>query len=272
MDFIDKDNLYGNDYNACALCEYTRELKLIKRLIDIADVAISPKEILNTWSFEGVCYTFAKTIVDYSKMAYDNVLLGNFHAVNMINRAVLENCVCLDIIINNDEHELWKYYWVYSYRKDIYRLKRTPTQNELDYLQNLFNDLNISEDFYIKQDNRKKAYIKEPYGWTYKINNNKQFTFENICTLIDSDAEYDGFKLMSDYSHGTSFYMKLHSLVFIYDMMIMFINMYINLYRMVTMYCWGSVDEDFDDVTDELENIFFRFIEHEENLYENNGD
>ena len=272
MDFIDKDNLYGNDYNACALCEYTRELNLIKRLIDIADIAIQKDTIVNTWSFEGVCYSFAKTIVDYSKMAYDNVLLGNFYVVNMINRAVLENCVCLEIIINNDNYELWKYYWVYSYRRDIYRLNRTPAQNELDYLQKLFKDLNISEDFYIKQNNRKKAYIKEPYGWTYKINNNKQFTFENICTLIDSAADYDGFKLISEYSHSTSFYMKLHSSVFIYDMMVMFMNMYINLYRMVTMYCWSSVDEDFDDVTDELENIFFRFIKHEENLYENDDN
>ena len=46
MDFIDKDNLYGNDYNACALCEYTRELKLIKRLVDMADIAIQKEEML----------------------------------------------------------------------------------------------------------------------------------------------------------------------------------------------------------------------------------
>ena len=36
-------------------------------------------------------------------MAYDNVVLGNFHAVKMINRAILENLVCLDLIISNDE-------------------------------------------------------------------------------------------------------------------------------------------------------------------------
>ena len=37
MEFIDKENLYGNQYNAFALCEYPRELELIKHLIDIAD-------------------------------------------------------------------------------------------------------------------------------------------------------------------------------------------------------------------------------------------
>ena len=221
----------------------------------------------NTWSYEGICYSFAETIVDYSKMAYDNVLLGHFHAVKMINRAILENLVCLDIIVNNED--LWKYYWAYSYRSTIYKSKRTPTQKELDMLHGLYKDLDIPEVFYTKQPGRKKAYIQEPYGWTYKINDNKQFTFENICKLIgeEGSVEYHGFQMLSDYSHGTSLYMKMHSSVFVGDMMLMFVDMYINLYRMVTIYCWDSVEEDFDDITDELENIFHRFIEHEEEIY-----
>lgn len=271
MDFIDKDNLYGNDYNSCALCEYTRELKLIKRLIDIADIAIQKEEPINTWSYDGICHTFAKTIVDYSKMAYDNVLLGNFHAVNMINRAVLENCVCLDIIIHNDDYELWKYYWVHSYWNSIHKSNSTPSQKEIDRLESLYKELNISEDFYVKQGNRRKAYIQESYGWTYKINHNKQFNFANICKIINSDTEYRGFQLMSDYSHGTSFGIKLHSSVFVENMMSMFVDIYINLYRMVTLYCWDLVDDEFEDITEELEDIFYRFIEYEESVYENNN-
>lgn len=264
MSYINKRDLYGNDYNAFALCEYQREVKLIKRLINISEKAVEQQVVNNTWSYEGICYSFAKTIVDYSKMAYDNVLLGYYHAVNMIIRAILENLVCLDIIVNNDE--LWKYYWVYSYRSTIYKYRRTPTQNELDMLQKLYDDLNISEEFYIKQEGRRKAYIQEPYGWTYRINSNKQFTFENICRLIDEAAEYHGFQLMSDYSHDTSFSWKMHSSVFVGDLMTMFINLYINLYRMVTLYCWDSVEEDFDHITEELEYIFHRFIEHEEKI------
>ena len=64
--------------------------------------------------------------------------------------------------------------------------------------------------------------------------------------------------------------MKMDSSVFVEDMMTMFINMYINLYRMVTLYCWDSVEEKFDDITNELEYIFHRFIEHEEEFYDNN--
>ncbi|WP_077533288.1 hypothetical protein [Massiliimalia massiliensis] len=138
-------------------------------------------------------------------------------------------------------------------------------------LEGLYKDLDIPEAFYTKQPGRKKAYIQEQYGWTYKINDNKQFTFENICKLIGEEGgvEYHGFQMLSDYSHGTSFYMKMHSSVFVGDMMTIFVNMYINLYRIVTIYCWNSVEEDFDDVTDELENIFHRFIEHEEEIYSN---
>lgn len=262
MSFINKRNLYGNEYNACALCEYQREVKLIKRLINISEKAVEQRPIENTWSNEGICHSFAKTIIDYSKMAYDNVILGNFHAVKMINRSILENLVCLDLIVNNDE--LWKCYLVYSYRNTIYKHNRTPVQNELDMLKKLYEDYDISEEFYVKQPGRKKAYIKEPYGWTYKINENKQFTFENICNMIGREAEGQGFKILSEYSHGTSFYLKMHSSVFVEDMMTMFVDMYINLYRMIKMYCWDFVDEEFDTVTDELEYIFHRFVQYEE--------
>lgn len=264
MEFIDKENLYGDKYKAFALCEYTKELELIKQLIDVAEDAVEKQIVENTWSFKGICHSFAQTIVDYSKMAYDNVLLGHFHAVNMISRAILENCVFLDIIVNNDEHELWKYYLVYCNRATLYKAGRTPPQDEIDMLQKTYQDFNIDEDFYIKQEDRKKPYIREPYGWTYKINTNKQFTFDNICKLLGCDAEYHGFQLLSDYSHGTSFYMKMHSSIFVGDMMTMFVNLYIELYRMVTLYCWDTVDESFDEITDELECIFYRYIEYEE--------
>ena len=262
MSSINKRNLYGNEYNACALCEYQREVKLIKRLINLSEKAVANRPIENTWSNEGIRHAFAKTIIDYSKMAYDNVILGNFHAVKMINRSILENLVCLDIIVNNDE--LWKYYLVYSYRSTIYKLKRSPTQDELDMLKKLYEDCEISEEFYVKRPGRKKAYIKEPYGWTYKINDNKQFTFENISKMIGEEAEGKGFKILSEYSHGTSFYLKMHSSVFVEDMMTMFVDMYINLYRMITIYCLDCVDEEFDIVTDELEYYFHRFIQYEE--------
>ena len=157
-DTIDKENLFGDEYNAFILCEYPRELELIKRLIYVTEAGIEKQIIEDTWSFEGVCYSFAKTIVDYSKMAYDNLLLGHFHATNMINRAILENCVLLDIIVNHDEHELWKYYLVHSYRSTIYEPNITPKQRDIDSLNDYYVRFNISEDFYKKQGCRNLEY------------------------------------------------------------------------------------------------------------------
>ena len=232
MSYVNKRNLYGNECNACALFEYQHEVKLIKKLINIAEKAVEGINAETIWSYEGICYSFAKTIVDYSKMSYDNVLLGHFHAVRMINRSILENLVCLDLVVNNEE--LWKYYWVYSYRSAITKANRTPNQDELDMLYSLYKELDIQEDFYTKQSGRKRSYIQEPYGWTYKINDDKKFSFENICKLIgdEGNVEYRGFQMMSDYSHGTSSYTKMHNSVFVDEMMAMFVDMYINIYRM----------------------------------------
>lgn len=69
---------------------------------------------------------------------------------------------------------------------------------------------------------------------------------------------------MSDYSHGTSFYMKLGSSIFVGNMMNMFLSLYIELYRMVTLFCRDTIDDSFDEIAEELKDIFYRFIEYEE--------
>ena len=39
-DIIDKDNLFGDEYNAFILCEYPRELELIKKLSRELGIAV----------------------------------------------------------------------------------------------------------------------------------------------------------------------------------------------------------------------------------------
>lgn len=264
MDFIDKEQLYGNKYNALVLCEYTRDLELIKSLINIADEAVEKKKGFDIWSLEGVCHSFAKTIVDYSKMAYDNLMLGHFDATHMINRSILENRVCMEIIMDNEEYELWKYYLAYSYKNEICNSDEKLTQWHLSKLEEKYKEFEISGDFYVKQNGRKKPYIKEPYGWTYKINKHKQFNFAGICELLDESGERLGFKLMSSYSHGTSLYKKMQSSTFVGNMMCMLVSLYIELYIMITSYCWDMVDEEFDEISEEFETIAHRYIEYEE--------
>ena len=70
--------------------------------------------------------------------------------------------------------------------------------------------------------------------------------------------------MKSDYSHGTTFYLKLYSSVVIGDMMAMFIDLYIELYRMIIEYFWDKVDESFDWISEDIEEIFYRYIDYEE--------
>ena len=264
-DIIKKEALYGNRNNAFVLCEYPRELELTKQFIDIAEEGVVKQKILNDFSFEGVCYSFAKTIVDYSKMAYDNLLLGHFHATHMINRAILENCVLLELIVNYDEYELWKYYLAYSYRNTIYKSDKAPRQEDIESLQKFYSTYDISEEFYTKQASEKVAYICRPYGWTYRIS--KTFKFSALSKLV-GEGEHLGFKLMSDYSHGTSFYTKMGSSIFVGNMMGMFVSLYIELYKMITLFCIDTVDDKFYELSEELEDIFYKYIQYEEEHFD----
>jgi len=54
MSFVNKRNLYCDEYNACALCEHQSELKPIKRLINISEKAIEQQAPTNAWSYEGI--------------------------------------------------------------------------------------------------------------------------------------------------------------------------------------------------------------------------
>jgi hypothetical protein len=269
MQFVNKRDLYCDEYKAFILCEYKKELRLIKKLINISEDAIEKQDTHNTWSYEGICHSFAKTIVDCSKKAYDNLILGHFDVVHMISRVALENLVCLDVIMSNQDFELCKYYWAYSHYHDLQKNKKT---GEIDFskLFDIF-DWTVSEDFYMSPEKNKKGkkmqpYIERSYGWTYKINPEKQFSFNGLCNLLDDKAAYDEFGLLSEYSHGTSFYRKLQTSIGVDNMMFIFVNMYWSLYRMVTIYCWDKVNEDFDNVTDELEFIFHRYIQYKEGL------
>ena len=120
---IIEDQLFGNTENAFVLFEYRKELDLLKDFIEYAEDAVECNKTESMDSSEGICYAFAKSIIGYAKMIYDNILIGHFDSARMIIRAMIENNVHLDILFNNPEEELWKYYLVYSYRHSLIRIK-----------------------------------------------------------------------------------------------------------------------------------------------------
>ena len=79
---------------------------------------------------------------------------------------------------------------------------------------------------------------------------------------------YDGFSMMSDYSHGTAIHLKIGSSVPIDHIMNMLSALYIGLYRMVTLYCWDPIEDEFDEITEEIESILYDYIESSEELFQ----
>lgn len=257
MNWINTDDLFCDEYRAVMMCEYTHELSLLQQLIKIADDCVAQKRTNNTFSFEGICYIFARSIVDYAKMAYDNLLLGHFYATNMITRTIVENNVCFDIILNDGKKELWKYYLVQSYKNSVTKPKGGMSDKSIEILKEMYTDLDIESTF-IEMRGEKKPYIDLPYGWTYKIN--RRFNFEGVCDLVNKN-DYNDFKMMSTYSHGTAIHLKISGMASMDHIMNMISSIYIGLYRLVTMYCWDCVDESFDVVTDEIESIIYDYFD-----------
>ena len=180
LEILYKGELLGDAERAVILCEYTKEMELLKRLIKISEKAVASKEQYNIWTHEGICFLFARSIVSYAKMAYDNMILGHYDATFMIIRTIIENNVCLDIIQSYAEKELWKYYLVQSFRNSLLCSGKKLIDGEKDLLEEMYIEHAIEEEFTKKSrkdDSRKPyAYIEKNYGWTYKINQNFSFS------------------------------------------------------------------------------------------------
>lgn len=263
-EYIHVDKLFGDDYRALVICEFSYEIDLIKKIIETCYEGVNKKKTNDIDTYEGISYRFAESIVSYAKMSYDNLLLGHFDLVSMIDRILIENIVCMDLILNNVEKgkELWKYYLVHSYKKDIFNSKKVLTEKETDDFMELCNNLGIDKTFLekrISKSGKEYSYIDLNYGWTYKIN--KNFSFKGLCELIDEN-DYKIFSMASLYAHGTSIYLKVGSNMGVDRIFYLITSIYIALYRMVTMYCWDCVDDEFDELSEEIESIIYNYINH----------
>lgn len=257
-----KSRLFGDPYGALNLWEFRRELTLLKRLVKIAENCVLKKETHEPDSFEGVCFYIARSIVAYSKAAFDNLVLGHLDATEMVIRSIVENRVILDIIYNDETISLWKYYLVYSHYKSLRQTKNNP-EIRIRFAE-WCAELGIETDFIEKRGN-KKPYIEFSYGWTYKlatIESKNRFTFKGLCDAAEGkQRNYKDFQWMSKAVHGTSYFEKVINYADAMRIVSLLSSIYINLYLLVVMFCDGIWDEDFDLVTEELEALFFHFIE-----------
>ena len=258
---VNKRGLFCDGYRALGLCEFQKEATIIRQLIKIAAEAVSNHTPSDPWGYDGICHMFAKSIVDYLKMAYDNLLLGHNYATQMIFRTVVENSVCLSVIQQYKEHELWKYYLIQSFYNSFKMAgSKLNTQREQDFKE-LCQEYGIEEEFLIKSIKKGSkepfAYIDKNYGWTYKVND--KFNFSSLCKLVNQ-REYSDFQLMSMYSHGTSIYLKVCGFASLDHIMNTLSFFYYNINKLVSTYCPDSVPPKFYRLIEDLEDIFDEYI------------
>lgn len=186
------DNLFRDKYREVTLCEFQQEMALVRQMIEAAEAGVRSKKPADTWSHEGFCHLFAKSIIDYAKMAYDNMQLGHFYAAHMIFRTMIENCVCMDVIQRYPEHELWKYYLVKSYRDALKSAGDEIEADEQAFFEKMYSDHGIEKEFYTKSkkkaSKRAFAYIDRDYGWTYKVNGDFSF-LDCVTWSIDTNTK-----------------------------------------------------------------------------------
>lgn len=256
-----KRRLFCDPYSAVELWEFRRELTLTKRLIKTAEKCVEKRKTRDINSFEGVCFYIARSIVNYSKAAFDSMVLGHFDTTEMITRTMLENRVILELIFKHNEYSLWKYYLIHSHYKSLGLPDDTDKCADFD---EVCKELDIAADF-LESRGKAKPYIQYPYGWTYKVKEiraENRFKFKGLCDAVGGQQSvYKEFQWMSKAVHGTSFFEKVMENNHVGRIMSLFTGIYINLYLLIVMYCDGIWENDFDVLTDELEAIFYHFYD-----------
>ena len=258
---INKRGLFCDENRALGLYEFHKEAAIIRQLIKITADTICKHAPTVPWGYDGICHMFAKSIVDYLKIAYDNLLLGHNYATQMVFRTIVENSVCLCVIQQYKEHELWKYYLIQSFHNSFKTAGSELTaQREKDFKE-LCQEYGIEEEFLIKSIKKGSkepfAYIDKNYGWTYKIND--KFNFSNLCKLVNQ-REYSDFQLMSMYSHGTSIYLKVCGFASMDHIMNTLSFFYYHIKKLVIGYCAESVPPRFYRLIEDMEDIFDEYL------------
>lgn len=244
-----KNILFGNEINQASLSEFSHEIALIKQFIELSEKYISNKKVNTILSYESVCYLFAKSIIDYSKMVYDNFVLGHYNSASMIIRTMIENYVCLVLIKKYKKEELWKYYLISSYKST---LKKTHSKNK--EIDEMIQYLSIDSEFIEKSVNN-IFLIDMKYGWIYKIYKGKYYSFRTLCKL--ANIKYTDFVLMSDYSHGLDIFLKIDGLLNTeYHVKDIISCIFVELFKLITFYCPEYIDIDFDNLANEILILF----------------
>lgn len=162
------------------------------------------------FSYQWTINLWTQHILELSKEAINNIIIGNFFSLGSLNRTIIECFVYSYCIKHFEEEKLWES-WIY------YNINKK--------LENKFLDNSYRGDIILTLNKLKSCRNKKGENeWLRDVvpkHKNKRISFRDICDLVQSKEKnikyiYKNYQEMCDYVHGTDLTIKLFNFMF-YD-------------------------------------------------------
>lgn len=174
------------------------EIKNLKEYLDYVK-NLKRNHIYKT-EFERIESLFINKQLDYANEAFYSIILGNQNAFACLIRIMIENYVSFVLIKKYKQKEIWKDWYLWSFKKEINNLKSHKNNNLLEkQYRSLCKEMNVAiSDISINQS----------YGWLNRVVNLKKYNFKSACGLVDKNI-YNDFSCFSKFIHNTDLLAKM---------------------------------------------------------------
>lgn len=170
-----------------------QEIKWLKTYIDYISNVLKEFKPLNC-SYESISALFIKKHLDYLQEAFSSIILKNYNAFSGIMRIMIENYISFYLIKKYKKEELYMDWYLWSYYILIYKMQDEPFHSKIKKnYEDLCKYLGVTADYI---DNR------QAYGWLKRVCKLKNYSFKNVCDLVDSNI-YKDFSYLSMKVHNT---------------------------------------------------------------------
>lgn len=248
---MDEINLFRNKTYLWKVDELQPLLDLLCKYIESIDEMVEKNKCDKTDSYEGTCYLFAKSIMEYAKASMDNLLLGHFKISSIINRIILENYVCFELIYQYKEEALWKYWIIYSFYHSQDKFGKKDKKMLKKFKDKMIKENKIEKIYFNK-------FINERYGWTFKVND--VFNFRGLCDLVDV-FHYKDFIYESEYVHGVSLFQKENPFSLDGEVLNSITLLFVHLKYFAETYCSEDLHTDYFEVENKIIEIITKIID-----------
>lgn len=203
-------------------------------------------------NYENSVYMIMSSIRKYGKEAYNCMERGDFFALSMLTRAIIENYTIMLTISENKDKQLYKYWITWSFISTYEKqLKNNVSPETSDTLKSLieenFKENGLPDKLLTDKD------FKSDYGWTIGLG--KKMSRYRLADTLDKQINSD-YQKLNDFVHGASYLQK--QFVFTFDITPLYIifTAFDYLYKACTYYFKDELDDIYYILTDTIYRQF----------------